>query len=94
MANRFDNNEDFEFEDEFDDYTDIGADHIALPSDLQKFQKDIWSDAEQMKVNAIVLQKAIDMVSTTPFWRWRKMNTKLNMIISAYYALLDLVKEE
>ena len=92
--NRFEDHEDFDYEDEFTEEHHYMVDprEMIVSSDFIKFRQEELAVVGQ-KVNSAVLQQAIGLVQKSFFWRFRSISSKLQLLTQTYYALADLVKD-
>lgn len=92
MFNRFENDDNFDFEDEtFEDYM-VDPSDMVMPAELNKFRQEEISIVTQ-KVNTAVLKQATEIVKNSWFWKFRTLGSKMDVLTKTYYALLDLVTD-
>jgi hypothetical protein len=95
MSKRF-NYEDDDFKDE--DFPDVGdGDEEELSAEyLQILEKRELIEAIKLQIiqkelNFVVLNESVKYLEKTWFWRWKSLQTKLNLIMETYQTFKALV---
>lgn len=80
------------FEDDNEEYEDTNGGE-AFPDDFsQKFSEDGFPDFFQKnELRSMLLDKSLALCEKSLFWRFRSLQTKINMLASVYATLISLL---